>query len=188
MGKRKRRPLSKNEILQTVKYAEESRRAVWAIPFTVISILCNYTLWKTEGWGRDRLVRYHELVNKYNQMLYDGDVTVDELRQRVEEKGGFPVKAEHIDTKNIRMGNRFLREMTRSVINSENAIYEQAAQHLLEHYAALIDLGFGRKRLARIKEALNGLLEKAGSGELKVTDLQQEMLDKLQMEFESPIM
>ena len=185
MGKKKhRRYLTKDEILASMRKVRDIKQTADRSPFTGISILANYVLWKEEGKGQKKLAEYNQIVNGYETAINAGEVTVEELSARVWEKGHFKIEFEPWE--NATCKNNLVDRLNAELINANNVIHQYAARHLTVHFASLIDLGYGKKRLERNKDWINDYLRKCDNDEMHIMDMHQELVDKVGIYIERP--
>lgn len=187
MGKKKQkhgRQMSRNEILAQMKHVRNLKQSADKSPFTGIAVLTNYIFWKEDKWGQIRLTRYNQIVNQYETAINDGEITVEELSERVWDKADF--KVEFIQWQNKPQGDSLRDRLNAEIIESNNTINQYAARHLTVHFAALIDLGWGLKRLERNKDQINAYLDRLDEDELHIMDMHKDLVNGVGIYVEMP--
>lgn len=177
--------LTRDELLQKLKHTANLRRKAAGAPFTGMAILGNYVLWKTEGWYQKRLADYNGRVQHY----YDSDPDIRELSNRLFEKSEFTVEVEYHKAQNNRYkkSHRYRHDMEQKLMDAEDEINRCSQKYLLIHFNVLMDMGYGKKRLIRVKDAMNRKLKETGDPMGKdVMALRQELMDGVGIIIEMP--
>lgn len=186
-----KRHLSKNEILAKMKEVQKLKNSSDKTPFTGMSTLCNYVLWKKEGWYQKKLGEYNEKVLAYWEQLYTGEIELQTLSDRLWDKADFKIEFVPYTEKDIvtKKKNSFLYEMEKRVIDANNTINEVSARHFTIHFNVLMDMGYGKKRLERNKDYLNGMLGVISSAsDQRIMDLHRELYEEAGIYIEMPAM
>ena len=186
MGKRH---MTKDQILASMRTVKKMTLCGDRGSFTGMATLCNYILWKEEKWYQKKLVEYNAAVAVYDQKLDSGEVTLEQLTERLWNKADFKVQYEKQTEKDIQARkNSFLYEMEKRLIESNNTINEIATRYFLMHFNVLMDMGYGKKRLVRnsdyINHYLGNVVTKDGS---RIMDLHRELIDKAGIYVEMPV-
>lgn len=177
MAKRKHgRQMSRDEIIKNMKQVSDMRRSAETSPFTTVAILANHVQWKKEGWGQIKLTRYNQLVNDYETAINAGEVEVETLSDRLWNKAEFRLEYVPFESSS---GSSLRDRFNNEVIEFNNKIHLLATRHLTVHFNALMDLGYGKKRLERNKDWLNEYLRESENGALNIMDLHRELIDKV---------
>ena len=145
--------LKKDELLRQLKHTADVRKRASGASFTGMAILGNYVLWKTEGWYQKRLVEYNQRVRHY----YDSDPDIKALSDRLFEKSEFTVEVQYHQEKDnqYKKSRRYRHDMEKKLMDAEDEINRCSQKYLLIHFNVLIDMGYGKKRLNRVKDAMN---------------------------------
>jgi hypothetical protein len=175
------RHLSKDEIIRMMKDSRVEKLASHRSPFTGMCTLCCWVLWKTEGWGQERLARYYQAEQEYEGRIEQGEVSTEELSSRLMDKAGWTVEYHRFTEADIGVSkkNKFLYGLAKRQIEDNNRINQLSTQYLLSHYNVLMDMGFGKKRLDRNCEAVTKYLKMIENGEAKVMQMHRELEEKL---------
>ena len=184
--------LTKNELLAKCKRLQEAKHYANKSPFTGMATLCNWVLWKEEQWYQKKLADYNSRVADYDRRIDDGEITLSSIRSRLKEKAGFDVDVvdftyDHLQ--NLKKKNRFLYELEKGMIDADNLINEISARYMLCHYAVLMDLGYGSKRLNRNKDWVNRWLDDVtapGEQGDKILDLRRKLIEEAGIYIEMP--
>lgn len=179
------RHLTRDELLQQLKHTANVRRKAASAPFTGMAILGNYVLWKTEGWRQKRLAEYNERVRYY----YNSDPDIKVLSDRLFEKSEFTVEVRYHQEQDNRYkkSHRYHHDMEKKLMDAEDEINRCSQKYLLIHFNVLMDMGYGRKRLIRVKDAMNQMLEDIGDPMGKdAMVLRQELMDGVGIIIEMP--
>lgn len=179
--------MSKAEILLNLYEAKKLQKKADKAPFTGLSILCNYVLWKKEHMSRSKLTEYNQIVQEYDVGIENGSVTRDFLEQRLWDKAEFDVKSYQMSEEEIQKQtskNGFKQKILRMNIENMNIVNKLSTQHLLIHFNALIDMGYGKVRLNRVKDEIKAYLDDVGNTD--VMALRKELFDKVGIYIEMP--
>lgn len=177
--------LTKDELLQQLKHTANVRRKASSAPFTGMAIMGNYILWKTEGWYQKRLAEYNQRVREY----YDSDPDIRGLSERLFDKTDFTIEVECHKAQDNRykksQGYRY--NMEQKLMEAEDEINLCSQKYLLIHFNVLIDMGYGKKRLNRVKDAMNLKLKEVGDPMGKgAMEMRQELIDGVGIVIEMP--
>lgn len=185
----KHKHLTKNQILAIAREAQLLRASSVRSPFTGMSTLCNYVLWKDEKWYQKKLAAYNQAVAEYDKRLDAGEITLKELSDRLWNKTDFTVEYTPYTEKDINVSSKlkFLYELEKNTIECNNTINEMSTRYLLIHFNVLMDLGYGKVRLERNKDYVNARLKTVTvvEGE-RIMDLHKELVDGAGIYIEMP--
>ena len=168
--------LTRDELLQQLKHTANVRRKASSAPFTGMAILGNYILWKTEGWYQKRLAEYNERVREY----YDMDIDIKVLSNRLYHVADFTVEVEYhkVQDNQYKKSQRYRHSMEQKLMDAEDEINRCSQKYMLIHFNVLMDMGYGKKRLIRVKDAMNRKLgeisDPMGKGAM---EMRQELMD-----------
>lgn len=179
--------MSKAEILLNLYEAKKLQKKADKAPFTGLSILCNYVLWKKEHMSRSKLAEYNKIVAEYDAGMEQGTVTREYLEQRLWDKADFDIKSYQLSEEEIKKQtnkNGFRQQLTRMNMENLNIVNKLSTQHLLIHFNALIDMGYGKVRLNRVKDEIKVYLDDVGNTD--VMALRKELFDKVGIYIEMP--
>lgn len=177
--------LTKTEILEQLKYTANIRKKASGAPFTGMAILGNYILWKTEGWYQKHLAEYNERVKEY----YDMDIDIKALSKRLYDAADFAVEVKYhkVQDNQCKKSQRYRQIMEQKLMDAEDEINRCSQKYLLIHFNALMDMGYGKKRLNRVKDAMNKKLndieDPMGEDAMK---MRQELIDEMGIYIEMP--
>lgn len=177
--------LTKTELLQQLRYAANVRRKASSAPFTGMAILGNYILWKTEGWGQKRLAKYNAKVAEY----YSAEPDVQKLSNRLNHKADFTIEVVyHSENDNrYQKSKKYRYSMEQKLMDAEDEINRCSQKYLLIHFNVLMDMGYGKARLTRIKDAMNEKLKEnsdpMGTGAM---EMRRELMDGVGICIEMP--
>lgn len=179
-----RKHYTKDELLRQLKQTANVVKKASSAPFTGMAILANYTLWKTERWGQTRLAEYNKRVAEY----YAGEIDEKALSDRLMEKADFTVQSvQHTAGDNCQKKTRQYRWfMEQKLIDAEDEINRSSAQYFLICFNALMDMGYGNKRLNRVKDAINEKLKENEKEDAMALRMRQELIDNLGILIEMP--
>lgn len=176
--------MSRDEIIRSMKQVRDIKQSADKSPFTGVATLANYVLWKEDGWGQTRLARYDQIVHDYETAINAGEITPEELSDRIWDKAEF--KIEFIRWEAEKHGNSLIDRMNAEIREANNTINFYAARHLTVHFNALMDLGYGKKRLERNKDQMNEYLRRLDRDELHIMQIHKELLDGVGIYVEMP--
>lgn len=183
------RHLRKNEILARMKEVSKLKNSSDKTPFTGMATICNYVLWKKDKWYQKQLAEYNALVLGYEQKLGSGGVTLEQLQERLLKKA--EIKIDHVPytEKDITVSQKksFMYEMEKRVVEAKNVINEMSARYFLIHFNALMDMGYGKKRLERNRDWINEqLAEVTTVDDHRIMDLHRELHEEAGIYIEMP--
>lgn len=187
-----KRQLTKNEILARMREVKKISDSSDKSPFTGMATVCNYTLWKNEGWSQKKLADYNMAVAEYDKKLDSGEVTIEQLQERLWNKADFSVEYVKYTYRDIKSRkNSFMYELEKKINEANNTINELAARYFLMHFNTLMDMGYGKKRLERNKDQINNLLNVITSDEKdkskpRIMDLHKELYEEAGIYIEMP--
>ena len=177
--------LSKNELLQQMKYVSKMRSKATSAPFTTMSVLSNWTLWKTEGWGNIRLADYNQRVADYYAEEYDMTALSDRLMQKAD--FSVEVKYHTYDDNCYKKSKKYRHTMEQKLMEADDEINRCSQKYLLIHFNVLMDMGYGKIRLNRVKDAMNENLNQYRSDiDISVMDWRRELVEKVGIYIEMP--
>ena len=179
------RHIPKDELLQQLKHTANVCRKASSAPFTGMAIISNYILWKTECWYQKRLAEYNQRVKAY----YDADPDISELHDRLYNVADFTVEVEYHNAQDNRYKKswRYRHSMEQKLMDAEDEINRCSQKYLLIHFNVLMDMGYGKKRLNRVKDAMNLKLKEVGDPMGKdAMEMRQELIDGVGIIIEMP--
>lgn len=161
MGKRHLTPA---EIIRQCKIVSREKRMADRTPWTVMSIICPYTLMKSEGYKGKRIAKIVARIEEYEALWKDDKVDLEELKKRVTDKVGSDTEAfaytVYTESDITAKKGSYDYWLDSRQIEAQNAMNEQASRYLVFLYNALIDTEhFGKKRMTRIYEYMDGMMQ-----------------------------
>lgn len=145
--------LTKDEILKQMRHTANVCKKSSSAPFTGMAILSNYVLWQEEGWGQKRLADYNQRVAEY----YKREPDIKQLSDRLMGKAEFSVEVGyHQESDNrYKKADKYRYAMEQKLMDAEDEINRCSQKYLLIHFNVLMDIGYGKTRLTRNKDAMN---------------------------------
>lgn len=182
----KRRHRSKEELIRQALEFKRRKDTCYTAPFTGMAIICNYTLWKTEGFTQNKLAKYNQIVDTYYQGINGGSTDVKDLADRLYEKAEFKIEFAEYTEDDILVSkkDKYAYSLNRQNIEINNTINKSCCEYLNVCFNALMDMGYGNMRLNRVRAAVTEQLNNSGG---KVMDLHQELIDGVGIYIEKPI-
>lgn len=189
MGKRH---LTPKEIIAQCKAVARENRMADRTPWTVMSIICPYTLLKSEGYKGQRIAKIIAKIEEYEALWDNGEVDLAELKKRVYEKadGDEDALDYTVYTENDIAWKKGTYDywLDSRQIEAQNTINQQASRYLTFFFNALIDIeGFGKTRLIRVHEYLNGLMENYRFTKQSIHDWKEELFEEVGIVVEMPM-
>ena len=181
--------LTKNEILRKYNELQRLKRNALRAPFTGLATLCNWVLWKEEGWYQKKLAEYNQRVLEYNRLVDEGTVLLDDIRRRIKEKAGFDVMYVKFTEADITVPkkDKLLYQIELEIMAANNTINELSTRYMLIHYQVLMDMGYGEKRLNRNMEHVNRWLHIVTDVEgERIMDLHRQLIEGVGVYIEMP--
>jgi hypothetical protein len=185
------RPVSKRELLAAYARVKEAKHYSKNSPFTGMATLCNWVMWHNERWYPKKMADYNQRVAEYDRRIDDGEVTLDELKDRLMKKAGLPIEAIAYGYDRIKVSkqNKFLYEMEKQMVDADNDINETSVRYILIHYGVLMDMGYGKMRLNRNSDWLNEWLMRVtepGEHGDRIMDLHRRLVKEAGIYIEMP--
>ncbi len=185
----KRRHLTPAEIkAQCSAIARECRMADRA-PWTAMAIICGYVLLKSEGFKGQRISKVLSAINEMEERFDKGEITVEEMSERLEEKADWHVESKEYTESDIRAKKgTYQYWLDQKQIAPQNTINRQATRYMTFMFVALIDLyGYGKDRLTRVEHSMNELLLDYQQNKTTVALWRETLFDETGLVFEQPI-
>ena len=186
MGKRH---LTPQEIMaQCNQVARESRMAERS-PWTAMGIICGYVLLKSEGFKARRIVRITNAIEEMERKYDHGELTTEEVSQRLMDKAEWTVECQEYTEADIRAKKgTYQYWIDQKQIAPQNAINKMATRYMLFMFTALMDeYGYGKDRLTRVQEYMNNLLLDYQQDKTTVMEWRRTLLEETGVVFEPPI-
>ena len=186
MGKRHLTP--KEIIAQCKAVARESRMAD-RTPWTAMGIMCAYVIMRCEGFKGQRISRIANKINEMDEQWGNGQINMQEISQRLYDKADWTITHKAYTEEDIRAKKGTYRYWLDSVqIAPQNTINEQATRYMLFFFTVLMDeFGFGKERLTRVEEYMNGLLLDYQKDKTTVNGWSKALLNEAGIVMEMPI-
>lgn len=153
------RHLTKNELLAQMREVSKREDTIRGTAFATISILINYTLWKSEKWGQTKLTEYNRRMSD----LYCSDPSdeeIEKMHQILVEKFNIPIEIhlfKECDNP-YKKSKAYRYTMNQRLMEVENQQKIWCRRCLIMSYRVLMDMGYGNKRLNRVKDYANQIL------------------------------
>lgn len=181
-----KRHRSKNELLAQMRELQRRKMTRFTAPFTGMAIISNFVLWKVEKFTQNKLEKYNQLVNEYYLKINNGDISLDSLADRLFQKAEFKIEFEPYTEDDILVSrkDKYAYAWNKQNIEINNAINDSCREYLIICFNALMDMGYGKKRLGRVRV---NVLETLNSSGGKVMGMHQELIDGVGIYIEKPI-
>lgn len=185
----KRRHLTPDEIKeQCKKIARESRMAD-RTPWTAMGIICGYALYKSEGFKGQKIAKVTSKVAEYEQKWQAGEVTLEDLSKRLNDKADWTVDYKEYTEADIyyRKGtyNHWLDKVQ---LKAQNTINEQSTRYMIFMFNVLMDeYGYGKDRLTRVQSYMMDMLGDYRLSKHTVITWRKILLEETGVVFEQPI-
>lgn len=183
-----RRHLTPKEIAAKCNAIARQRRIATRSPWTALSIVSAYALHTTEKFQGKKLQSIvNDVTEKYNH-LYDGDYDIEDYSKRLMDKAGWTIQYEKFSEKDIhaKKGSIDYFFLERQ-IDPCNDINELSTAYLLLLFNRLIDMGYGEKRLTRIKDLINTMFADYQEGRVDIDHWEKVLADEAGIAFGRPI-
>lgn len=181
-----KRQRSKEELIGQMLELRRRKETCYSAPFTGMAIICNWVLWKVEGFTQGKLEKYNQMVDVYYQVLNGGEVTVENLDNRLFQKAEFKIEFEEYTESDILVTrkDKYAYAWNKQNIEVNNKINQSCREYLLVCFNVLMDMGYGRKRLERVRANVVDTINTTAG---KVMGLHQELIDGVGIYIEKPI-
>lgn len=184
-----RRQLSKAELIAKMRQVQEFKKKSYNAPFTGVSVICNYVLWKEENWEQEKLAEYNQRIADYDVKISNEEIYIDELKEAVvnfEKDIDVEYREFTRQDTNIAKG-AFLKEMERQLIDVSNTVNAMSNLYFTIHYKVLIDMGFNNEFLKKNQDLNNQKLAEMPEERGRIIMLmRQELIDEAGIQIEMP--
>lgn len=180
--------MTKDELLRSCRELSELKRTSNRAPWTAMSTLCNWLLWKEEHWYRKKLVEYNQRVMEYDRKLDDGELELKNLQKRLNLVGGFEigyVPETYAEIK-VPKSKGFRYELERRRVDANNNINDWSIRYLVIHFNVLMDMGYGYKRLNRVYKSVELRIGEHVKSDVGVMAMHRELINGLGIYIEMP--
>lgn len=141
------------ELLNRLRAAKEQERAAQRAPFSATSILFNYALLKDERMSRPKLIEY----NQKFAALEASESAIQPLNDKLWEKVGWRV--EYGSFGHVARCRSLEDRLRNHEADCNNHINEECTRCMVIGFNVLMEMGYGAKRLTRVKDAICKYLE-----------------------------
>ena len=190
MKKGKKRHFTPAELCQMAKNTAKERQVAYRSPFTMMSVYCNHVLFFEEKMSTPKLAEYNKLTREYYNSLEENNEILNDLLKRIEEKANFPIGfnpfTEDNIPKDMKKGS-YVYELQKKVVEHNNMVNEMSVKYLACNFCALMDMGWGKIRLNRLKDRLNEILAEHESDDGDAClKMREELIERAGLEIEMP--
>lgn len=154
------------ELLDRLKAAREQERVAWRAPFSATAILFNYTLLKDEKMSRTKLAEYNEKFAALESATGD----IQALNDKLWEKAGWRVEYGSFDR--VARCRNLEDRLRNHEADCNNHINEECTRCFVIGFNVLMSMGYGAKRLTRVKDALCKYLD----SDISAAELNRELI------------
>lgn len=187
--KKKQRHFTREEILNQCNAVARQRRTSDRSPWTALSIVTSYALMTSEGFRGQRIQSIHSPVSELFSKYSSGDINIDEYSAKLKDKVGWTVECEKYTQADVRgKKGSYIEWINAKQLDPVNSINEQSTAFLILFFNELMNIGYGEKRLSRVRDKVNELFKLYSddmSGKL-VSKWRQELIDVAGIAFEDP--
>ena len=186
MGKRH---LTPQEIIAQCKAVARESRMADRTPWTAMGIMCAYVVMKSEGFKGQRIMKLTNRINEMEAEWDNGGIDLKAISDRLMEKAGWTIEYQAYTEADITAKKGSYKYwIDQKQIAPQNTINEQATRYMLFFFTALIDeYGFGKERLTRVEEYMNGLLLKYQKDKTTVHEWKKALLEEAGVVMEMPV-
>lgn len=189
MGKRHLTPA---EIIRQCKIVSRENRTAHRTPWTVMSIICPYTLLKCEGYKGQRIAKIVARIEKYEALWKDDKVDLEELKKRVAEKIGTDLElfryTVYTESDITAKKGSYDWWLDSRQIDAWNTMNEQASRYLVFFFNSLIDVEhFGKQRIHRVDDYMNNLMQEYIFSKAVMAIWRKELEEEACIQVEMPI-
>ena len=182
MGKKqKQKHMTKNELLYHLRGMSRLNLYGVGVAYRDAAVLTNHILWKSEKFKTNQFVKFNELVNK----KFQDNESLDEINKRLKRKANFTVSVSECTLADIpRTGNKAIDSIRVGMIDIDNEINDMTRKYILYTYDSLMDMGFGKTRLTRIKQKISEEITFIETATIEL--YQKELMDEIGLLIELP--
>ena len=163
---------TKQELLEICNRVADTKHKQLSAPFTAMAITCNHILWNKYDFRHERLSKFNIAVGEYLSKLDNGEITEQELQDRLFEKSDFNVEYVPHEEKDIKIDKKkkILYDLAKKEMQAENEMVRYSTTYILVVMNYMIDLKFGKKRLEKLKDEILDYFDKINSHEIRLSD------------------
>ena len=186
MGKRH---LTPKEIMAQCKAVAREKRMAERTPWSAMSIMCSYVIMKKEGFKGQRILRITNKVNELEEQWSNGEIELQEFKERLEEKADWPIEYKVYSEADITAKKGSYQYWIDSKqIAPQNTINELAGRYMVFFfYSLMTEYGFGKERLTRVMDYLNSLLEVYQRNKGTIHEWKKALLEEAGVVIEMPV-
>lgn len=158
-------------------------------PWTAMGIMLSYVIMRKEGFKGQRISRIANKVNGMEADWADGKIDLKEISKRLYDKADWTIEYKAYTEEDItaRKGS-YQYWLDSKQIVPQNTINEQATRYMLFFFTALMDeYGFGKDRLTRVEDYMNGLLLQYQQDKTTVREWSRALLAEAGVVMEPPV-
>lgn len=177
----KKKHLTKSELLYHYSGLSRMKRFGVGVAYRDSAIMVNYLLYKEECFRESKLVGFNQLVlNKYKE-----NKSIEDINRKLHIKAGFTLEPTEIKEKDIqKTGNALIDRQRIALINEDIMMQRETEKYVIYSYDALCDMGYGKKRLNRVRQYMHRYADAVTSE--KIEEMQKELFDKVGLVIELP--
>lgn len=181
---KKRKPLTKKQILAQARGTAVLKRYARSSPFTTLATLCNYTLWKNQQATRDDISEYNAIVAKIYEQTEDPEILeqiCDYLWENYQIKlvTSLHTPADWLKFKN----NKFTMQQIKDQCLLENELSIVKERYIASFLAALVQMGKDKKY---IKDSERYMIEYTHGNSIDPKNMRIEMEEAIGLKIEEP--
>lgn len=149
----KRRHYEPWEICEHMKKMKQDEVKAYSIPYTGMSVACNYSLWKDWKFSPSKLQKFNQDVNEYYEDIQNGFYTFDDLQEQIVRVAPELViyTVEYTDN-DLTYQDKFKRTLEKINHKKNNIINNRSVEYMRVFFMVLIDYGWDEKKLMKAKE------------------------------------
>ena len=178
----KKRYKTPQEIIAEQKRLAGLKQRKYKLGYATCGTMYAYALWKKEGFTQGMIRKYSDLVNGYWENF--SDELVSRVQTELKKKAEIELEVEQWEDyekpKDYQAG--YLWEMKQI----DNQILRDHFRYNVCHYAALLDMGWGKKRLVRIADETNEYLQDESIKKKGVDMMWKELVEELGVFYDRP--
>ena len=186
MGKRH---LTPQQIKEQCKAIAREKRMADRTPWSAMNVMCSYVIMKCEGFKGERILKLTNRINEMEAEWSAGKIDLKQISDKLYEVADWTIEHNTYKESDIRQKKgTYLYWLDSVQIEPQNTINEQATRYMLFFFTALMDLhGYRKKRLSRVCDYLNNLLEDYQKDKTTVHAWKRALLEEAGVLVEMPI-
>lgn len=180
---------TREQLIRMCNQVARERRMAHKTPWTVMSIICGYTLLQAKDFKGKRIHKVSQAVDAYETKYLNGELDLDAMSRKLnEEYAGFTVQYVPYTEKDIKFKKgTFHYWLDEKQLDPQNKINEFATRYLIFFFTVLAEMhGYREKRLQAVYDEFTKHMLLYQEDKVAIQDWQRALLEDAGIWFELP--